>query len=313
MRVPGLFPAYGGNGGQWGTGGKNRMETGGKTSPCRTFGVVGGDMRQVYLAQAIAADGFPVLTSCLEEAEGLPASVSLPGLCGQADVILLPLPVSRDGKTLHAPFAAEPVPLDDRFASLFSGKRVLGGMVKKLADSAPGWAQASLSDYYTQEELLVGNAVLTAEGAIGAAIMGHPGSINGGRCLVTGFGRIGKALCVMLRGMGAHVDCAARKPQDLASIKALGCTPVRYGGIGGGYDLIFNTVPHLVLTAQALSRQSPGCLLLELASAPGGIDLGAAGRLGLRVQQEPSVPGRMSPQAAGGLIKETVYHMLEEG
>ena len=141
---------------------------------------------------------------------------------------------------------------------------------------------------------------------------GHPGSINGSRCLVTGFGRIGKALCLALKGLGAQVDCAARKAWDFISIQALGCGPVQYGEIGGGYDLIFNTVPHVVLEAGALSRQSPGCLLLELASPPGGIDLEAAGRLGLRVRQEPSLPGRMSPKSAGELIKETVYNMLEE-
>lgn len=279
-----------------------------------TFGVLGGDMRQVYLARSIAADGFPVLTSGLEKAQGErpPEPVGLGQLCSQADVILLPLPATRDGENLNAPFASQAVKLDEGFAARFSGKQVLGGMTAKLASSAEGWSRVALRDYYQREELLVGNAVLTAEGAIGAAVAGHPGSINGSRCLVTGFGRIGKALCLALKGLGAQVDCAARKAWDFTSIQALGCGPVQYGEIGGGYDLIFNTVPHVVLEAGALSRQSPGCLLLELASPPGGIDLEAAGRLGLRVRQEPSLPGRMSPKSAGELIKETVYNMLEE-
>jgi len=288
-----------------------RRETGEKVYH-HTFGVVGGDMRQVYLARAIAADGFPVAVSGLEKADNLPGPVGMEELCRAADVILLPLPASRDGITLNAPLAAEPILLSEEFAGLFAGKRVLGGMVGKLIGSADGWARVELQDYYQREELLVGNAVLTAEGAVGAAIAGHPGSINGGRCLVTGFGRIGKALCLALRGMGAHVDCAARKAHDLAAIEALGCGAVRYGEIGGGYDLIFNTVPHIVLEAPALAKQDPGCLLLELASSPGGIDLEAAGRLGLRVQQEPSLPGRASPEAAAKRIKETVYNMLEE-
>lgn len=277
-----------------------------------TFGVVGGDMRQVYLARAIAGDGFPVVAACLEKAEGLPGQAGLSELCRQADVILLPLPASRDGVYLNAPLAAEPVELGEGFAGLFAGRQVLGGMTGKLLGSASGWARAEVRDYYQREELLVGNAVLTAEGAVGAAIAGHPGSVNGSRCLVTGFGRIGKALCLCLRGLGAHVDCAARKAHDLTAIQALGCGALRYGEIGGGYDLIFNTVPHMVLEAPALSKQGPGCLLLELASAPGGIDGEAARRLGLQVRQEPSLPGRMSPKRAAELIKETVYNMLEE-
>lgn len=277
-----------------------------------TFGVVGGDMRQVYLARGIAGDGFPVVCSCLEKGEGVPGPVGLEELCRKADVVILPLPASRDGACLNAPLAAEPVGLDEDFARLFAGKRVLGGMTGRLRASADAWERADLQDYYEREELLIGNAVLTAEGAIGAAIAGHPGSLNGGRCLVTGFGRIGKALCLGLRGLGAHVDCAARKARDRTAIEALGCRALRYEEIGGGYDLVFNTVPHRVLEAPALAKQSPGCLLLELASAPGGIDLEAAARLGLRVQQEPSLPGRMSPKTAAELIKKTVYNMLEE-
>lgn len=271
-------------------------------------------MRQVYLAKSIAADGFPVLSACLEKAgdAGLPGQVGMEELCRRADVIVLALPATRDGRLLNAPLAAEPVELDEAFAGLFAGKLVLGGMVSRLKDSAGGWSQVNLLDYYQREELLVGNAVLTAEGAVGAAIAGHPGSINGARCLVTGFGRIGKALCLLLRGMGAHVDCAARKAHDLTAIQALGCGAVPYDELEGGYDLIFNTVPHMVLEAGALSRQNRDCLLLELASAPGGIDLAAAARLGLRVQPEPSLPGRMSPRTAGELIKKTVYNMLEE-
>lgn len=267
-------------------------------------------MRQVYLARGLAEDGYSVWASCL--GGSLPGQVGVEELCRKADVLVLPLPASRDGETLNAPLAGEAVKLDEKFAALFEGKLVLGGMVAKLAGSAAGWGKAHLLDYYQREELLVGNAMLTAEGAIGAAIAGHPGSLYGARCLVTGFGRIGKCLCLTLRGLGAHVDCAARKAQDLAAIQTLGCGAVPYGNIGGGYDLIFNTVPHVVLEAPILAKQDPSCLLLELASAPGGIDREAAERLGLRVQAEPSLPGRVSPRKAGEIIKNTLYNMLEE-
>ena len=56
-----------------------------------------------------------------------------------------------------------------------------------------------------------------------------PGTINGARCLVTGFGRIGKVLAVMLRGLGADVTVSARKAQDLAWIELFGCRAVQTG------------------------------------------------------------------------------------
>ena len=108
------------------------------------------------------------------------------------------------------------------------------------------------------------------------------------------------------------MDCCARNPRDFTVLRALGCQPLAYGRLERPYDVIFNTVPAPVLTAQALSRQRWGTLLLELASPPGGIDREAARRFGLRVVDAPGLPGRLSPKAAGELIKEAVYAMMEE-
>ncbi len=279
-----------------------------------SFGILGGDRRQVYLARSIASDGYPVFVSCLEEGEGLEGLPALEPekLCARCSVIILPLPATRDGSFLNAPLSRRKIPLDDGFASLFLGRAVYGGMMEKLYRTSEVWGSVSCRDYYSREELMLGNAFLTAEGAVGVAIQEYEGALNGSHCLVTGFGRIGKALCLALRGLGARVDCCARKAQDLTAIRALGCNPLQYREVARAYDVVFNTVPAQVLTAQILSRQREDTLLLELASAPGGIDREAAGRLGLRVVDAPSLPGKLSPRTSGELIKETVYNMMEE-
>lgn len=278
------------------------------------FGVLGGDRRQLYLARSIAADGYPVSISALEqgeEAAGL-SSLEPEELVRKCDLIILPLPATRDGKKLNTPLSEKELLLNDDFAAMFLGKTVYGGMLEKLYESSELWGSVEACDYYAREELTVGNAFLTAEGALGLAIEEYEGALCGARCLVTGFGRIGKALCRDLLGLGAQVDCCARKAEDLISIRALGCRPLQYRELTEAYDLIFNTVPSRVLCAQQLSRQRADTLIIELASQPGGIDLEAAARLHLRVKNAPSVPGRMSPKAAGELIKETVYNMMEE-
>lgn len=279
-----------------------------------TFGIVGGDARQVYLARSLAKDGYPVYVSCLEQAEklgDLPCVPlrELPEKCG---VIVFPLPVTRDGRLLNTPFSESRVVLDDDFAALFAGKTVYGGLMEKLYRSSELWANVDAHDYYSREELMVGNAFLTAEGAVGLAIQEFDGALNGSRCLVTGFGRIGKALCLALRGLGARVDCCARKAQDLTAIRAIGCKPLPYKSISRAYDVIFNTVPAKVLTGPALSRQNEETLIIELASLPGGVDMEAARRLHLQVVNGQSIPGRVSPKTSGELIKEAIYNMMEE-
>lgn len=279
-----------------------------------TFGVIGGDERMKYLAQSIAADGYPVCVCGLEKlgiCRGA-AECDLPQLAAKSSVILLPLPATKDGLFLNAPYAENEIRLDDDFARFFMHKTVCGGMLQRLTASSSLWREIEPEDYYRREELAVGNAIPTAEGAVGIAIREYPGTINGAKCLITGFGRIGKNLAIILRGMGAEVFCAARKKADLMQMRAFGVQPLTYREIGRRFDLIFNTVPAKVLTSPVLMQQTRDTLIIELASAPGGTDLKRAEELHLHVIDAPSLPGRVAPKTAAEYIKEAVYNILEE-
>ena len=279
-----------------------------------SFGVVGGDRRQLYLARALAGKGYPVFLCGLDQLEDGEAfsQLSLGELSQRCQAALLPLPVTRDGNTLNAPFSSRTIPLDGGFAQSLRECTVLGGMVEPLRRTIDLWQEIPLEDYYRREELTLGNAFLTAEAAVALAVERSPGALGGSRCLVTGFGRIGKALCQDLRGLGAQVDCCARKPWDLTAIRALGCGALSYDAAPQAYDFIFNTVPAQVVGERLLSFQTGDTLVLELASAPGGIDRQAAKRWGVQVVDAPSLPGRFSPKASGELIAEAVIHILEE-
>ena len=140
------------------------------------------------------------------------------------------------------------------------------------------------------------------------------GTLHGSSCLVAGFGRIGKALCLMLRGMGAHVTASARSRADLAWIEVFGCEPIHTDDIfdHGQYDLVFNTIPAMVFSRKVLAKANTGTILIDLASAPGGVDFEAAGKLHIKAVQALSLPGRVAPKAAAEIIKSTIYNMMEE-
>ena len=279
-----------------------------------TFGVIGGDERMKYLAQSIAADGYPVCVCGLEKlgtCRGA-AECDLPQLAAKSSVILLPLPATKDGLFLNAPYAENEIRLDDDFARFFMHKTVCGGMLQRLTASSSLWREIEPDAYYRREELAVGHVIPTAEGAVGIAIREYPGTINGAKCLITGFGRIGKNLAIILRGMGAEVFCAARKKADLMQMRAFGVQPLTYREISRRFDLIFNTVPAKVLTSPVLMQQTRDTLIIELASAPGGTDLKRAEELHLHVIDAPSLPGRVAPKTAAEYIKEAVYNILEE-
>lgn len=279
-----------------------------------SFGVVGGDKRQIFLAESLAADGYRVSVYGLDQAGEIKGTI--PGNWkegfGECGVILLPLPVMGETGFLNAPYSDEKIPLDDSFAEKLKGKQVFGGKLKPLCTSSSLWQQIQAQDYSEREEFAVQNAISTAEGAIQLAIREFPGTIHGSSCLVAGYGRIGKALSWMLRGMGAEVTVSARKASDFAWIDLYGYHPLPTDEIRGRYDLVFNTIPALVFPERVLEWMPSGTILIDLASLPGGVDLDAAQKLGIRVIQALSLPGKVAPKAAGEIIKETVYNMMEE-
>ena len=139
-------------------------------------------------------------------------------------------------------------------------------------------------------------------------------TLLGMECLVLGFGRIGKLLAYRLHGLGAHVTVTARKPADLAWIRAYGWQALETGRLDGAlcdFGAVFNTVPSPVLGHLLLAQLPKGCLCVELASVQ-GIDLAAAEELGLPHVWARSLPGRMVPAAAAVAIRDAVDYILKE-
>ena len=78
------------------------------------------------------------------------------------------------------------------------------------------------------------------------------------------------------------------------------------------YDLIFNTVPSLVLDRRALSSLEGDPMIFDLASLPGGADTECARERGLCVLHLPALPGKCAPLSAGRIIKVVIINILEE-
>ncbi len=260
-----------------------------------TFHIIGGDRRQLYLADYIRAKGFSVGCSYLGKA-GAPD--------WEADVLILPLPCSRDQKNLFTPLAKESISLSAVFEAA-RNRIIFGGML-------PAAAPAQAIDYYAAEELLISNAAATAEAAIGLAIAEAPITLLGNPALVLGAGRIGRLLALRLLAMGAQVTVGARRAESLSQCRALGADARLYEDLNWGrYPLIFNTVPHLILDEDRLRKIQKGALLMELASAPGGFDFEAASALGLRPLAAGGLPGRFSPATAACALGEFIIKEIE--
>jgi len=80
----------------------------------------------------------------------------------------------------------------------------------------------------------------------------------------------------------------------------------------GSFDVIFNTVPALLLGEEQLKRLKPACLVMELASVPGGIDAAAAREMGIRYLAAHGLPGKAAPMSAAAVLRDSIYAILRE-
>ncbi|MBE6822547.1 MAG: dipicolinate synthase subunit DpsA [Ruminococcaceae bacterium] len=281
-----------------------------------SFAIIGGDKRQIALAESIVGDGYNAYAVGFDNINfrGKVQKTTLVDAVERCVNIILPLPVTTDGHTLNMVYSNEKVILDDGFAELMKNKQVFGGMMGKLYQTSEVWESIDTFDYYTREEFAVQNAIPTSEGAIEIAIHEYPGTISGSNCLVVGFGRIGKTLSRMLHGIGANVTVACRKPSDLAWVNSFGYTAVKTEELceQNSYDIIFNTAPAMIFNRRILSKLQPETLIIDLSSMPGGVDFETAKKLGIKTVHALSLPGIVAPKTAGEIIKNTIYHIMEE-
>lgn len=283
------------------------------------FAVVGGDARQIALANMLAAEGITVYCSGFEHASqqlvGVASTDPITAVL-MADVVILPMPPTRDGETLNAPMSTYRIDLDDEFCTALMGKAVFAGIAGKLRAVAPAYAQLDIYDYSASETFLLRNAQATAEGALAEIISHYPSTICGSSVLLTGCGRITGFLAPMLRSIGGKVSVAARRPSDRAKMEALGMEALTFGKAmrrSKEFDLIINTVPAPVIDKRFIDGLCPDAMVIELASAPGGIDLAACEKRDIQVVLSPGLPGKYSPLTAAEIIKDTVMSILEEG
>ena len=274
----------------------------------KTIAVLGGDRRIALLARLLAQDGYPVRTWGLGAFGAEDASLE-EAVC--AERIVLPVPLSR-GKNLNC--TASALPLCGLFALLRAEQSIYAGGVKDADRIAAAEHGLTLTDYLAREELAVRNGVPTAEGAIAAAMAATEVTLCGTPCLVVGFGRIGKLLAHRLRGLGAEVAVSARRLDDLAWIDAFGYRGLhtnRLTGTLGDFRVVFNTVPHTVLSGELLRELPQDCVLIELASQP-GFDRAAAEALGLKCISALGLPGKAAPETAARAIWMTLKKIWEE-
>ncbi|MBO4816107.1 MAG: dipicolinate synthase subunit DpsA [Clostridia bacterium] len=284
----------------------------------KVIGIIGGDLRIIRLAEILAKDNYLIYTNALEKYNFLSDKIkysSIQEMCIKCSYIVSGVPFSKHGEYVDTPFSNEKILIKGLFNNIKNKTLIAGGINKELEEDA-NKLNIKIIDLLKIEELTVLNVIPTVEGAIKVAIEETEFTINSSKCLILGFGRIGKLLAKSLKSLGAEVHCEARKEEDLAWIKAYGCEYIHLNNLDenldSNYDIIFNTIPYVVLDKnrlQLLKRTKP--LIIELASKPWGVDFEEANKLGIKVVKAPGLPGVVAPLTSAINIKNILDNIIK--
>ena len=199
---------------------------------------------------------------------------------------------------------------DARFLPL---RKLLLADGHEITDPASADMVISPPWYARREEYQIAIARLTAEGAI--ALLRPETGLSGAHILLLGYGRIARLLARELQKAGALVAAAARSGEQRAWAEAESIEALPLDALSGAldrFDVIIGTIPAPVLTEPLLALVRKDALLLELASAPGGIDAAAAHERGLRYIRAPGLPAKYAPERAAVILRDAVYAAAAE-
>ncbi|MBP3657328.1 MAG: NAD(P)-binding domain-containing protein [Clostridia bacterium] len=225
----------------------------------------------------------------------------------EADAVMLPWPHSFRGGRLEGGSMSR----EETLERVPPARAVLAGS----GVSAQELAQCALFvSPQADEAFLQRNAALTAEGAVFSAMQRMDRPLADCTCVITGYGRIARALAKRLCAMGTFVIVCARSEGQMRAAHDDGAHPVPLAQAASACrqaDLVMNTVPAPVLGRDALERLAGRAKVFELASAPYGMDMQLAARLGVEIVMEGGLPGRYAPQQAGAALFDALLRAMQ--
>ena len=292
-----------------------------------TIAIIGGDLRFMHLAILLKKQGYavtvygnhPSFYQLSKEdsdyfTEEIIAATSLSTAVKQNDVIIGPIPFSKDGEHITTNKLFESIPVSSFLQLLTHKPFVFGGAINSNITSFLVEHEIPFSDVMNLEPVAIGNAIATAEGTILEAIKRSAINLHQRKSLILGFGRCAKVLALKLKGLDVSITIAARKSEALAYAKAYGFNTCMLQNDLldlSSYDFIFNTIPSKVVTREALLTAKADVTIIDIASAPGGVDFAAAQELGINASLCLALPGIYAPKTSAEILLDAITLLLE--
>lgn len=266
--------------------------------------VIGGDKRMDYAAERLS-----------EVCETVRFGAEDAVVDERFDVIVLPLPLTKNGTEIFAPLLEKPLGFE--VVGEFAEKNALvfaGGDSPRLSEFCVenGFR---LENYFEHEALTLRNAALTAEAACAMLSQSTDDALMNSRALITGYGRIAKFLAARLKANDCRVTIAARRAEQREEAVAAGYSAVSVEKMSNAlseFDFIANTVPSALFSEDDFRAVRAECVFIELATLPEQPTRSFAESCGIKYIYASGLPGKCSPRAAGRCMADEIIEASEK-
>ncbi len=265
--------------------------------------VIGGDKRMDYATSELSRTYYT--ERLIEQPKGGAPDE-------QFEVILLPLPITKNGTDIFAPNSASPVPFSiiDKFADKHA--LILAGGSSPALEKLCAERGYIFENYFAKEPLTLKNAALTAEAACVMLAQSTDGALLESSALIIGYGRIARYLASRLNAFGCTVTVAARREEQRTHAKLDGYRAVTIDKALESlaeYNYITNTAPAALFSEKQFRNIAGRGIYMELASLPNAEML--AEECGACYIFAGGLPGKCSPKAAGKYIAEEAAALIK--
>ncbi|AIQ15127.1 dipicolinate synthase subunit DpsA [Paenibacillus durus] len=280
--------------------------------------IVGGDNRQLEVIKKLSdlnatvkIIGFENMNESFPGVEKVKMSTEW---FKQSRIVILPASGTDVNGGIASTFSTDELKLTaDVFESIPNDGMIISGAANAYLKNSCEMYKIKLVELFARDDVAIFNSIPTAEGAIMMAIQNTDFTIHGSINVVLGLGRVGLTLARTLKGLGAKVKVGVREPDLFARAWEMGLTPFYIEELHNHVqdaDILFNTIPALVVTKNIISNIERSTLIIDLASKPGGTDFLFAEKYGIKAILAPGLPGIVAPRTAGCIMADAISQLL---
>ncbi|NLK00251.1 MAG: dipicolinate synthase subunit DpsA [Clostridia bacterium] len=283
-----------------------------------TLAVLGGDERELVYVPNLIGSNAKVNIVGFDNCKPIKRAnhySSIDKAIDDVDAVIMPMPGTDTEGRIRAIYSKNKFYFTENTAAKLSGIPIFIGVAKPIIKRLCFNYSIPLIEIAELDEIAILNSIPTAEGALLIAMEETPFTIHNSNCFVLGYGRIGVTLANTLKSLGANTFAAARSSKDLARIYEQNLNAVEFSRLGDSIskaDIIFNTVPSMVLDENILKNIKKNTIIIDLASAPGGTDFQTAEKLGIKAVLAPGLPGKVAPLTAGKILARVLPKLICE-